>query len=145
ERWHAELAEPIRLGIGVNSGRASVGQIGSHIKFKYGPRGSVVNVASRVQGANKFWKTALLITEHTHSHLDAAFSTRRLGPVRVVNIAEPVTLYEMAPPGQSHWAGLKQNYEIALAQFEKREFRQAARTLGNMLPDFPDDGPSFVL
>ena len=43
ERWHAELAEPIRLGIGVNSGRASVGQIGSHIKFKYGPRGSVVS------------------------------------------------------------------------------------------------------
>jgi adenylate cyclase len=144
-RWRFELGEPIRLGIGINSGLASVGQVGSHIKFKYGPRGTIVNLASRVEGANKFWKTALLITEHTHSYLADSFSTRRLGPVRVVNIVEPVTLYEMAPPGQPQWQGLKQNYETALAQFERREFRQAARTLGNMLPDFPEDGPSFVL
>lgn len=144
-RWRFELGEPIRLGIGINSGLASVGQVGSHIKFKYGPRGTIVNLASRVEGANKFWKTAMLITEHTRNYLADSFSTRRLGPVRVVNIAEPVTLYEMAPPGQPQWQGLKQNYEIALAQFERREFRQAARTLGNMLPDFPEDGPSFVL
>jgi hypothetical protein len=65
--------------------------------------------------------------------------------VRVVNIAEPVTLHEVVPPGQAPWAALQQNYEAALAQFEKKEFRQAVRILGNLLPDYPEDGPAFVL
>lgn len=145
ERWQKELAEPIRVCIGVNSGRAQVGNVGSHIKFKYGPRGTVVNLASRVEGANKFWKTSLLITEQTRAGLDATVATRRLGQVRVVNIAEPVTLHEVAPPGLAHWPTLKQSYETALAHFEKKEFRQAARILGNLLPDCPEDGPAYVL
>ena len=145
QRWQAELSEPIQIGIGVNSGVASVGNVGSHIKFKYGPRGTVVNVASRVQGANKFWKTSLLITGTTHAHLNDTFSSRRLGQVRVVNIGEPVTLHEVSLPGQASWPTLQQQYEAALAQFEKKEFRQAVRILGNLLPDYPEDGPAFVL
>jgi adenylate cyclase len=145
QRWQTELHEPIKVGIGINSGVASVGNVGSKIKFKYGPRGTIVNVASRVQGANKFWKTELLVTGSTQQQLDATFCSRRLGQVRVVNIAEPVTLHEVVPPGQAPWAALQQNYEAALAQFEKKEFRQAVRILGNLLPDYPEDGPAFVL
>lgn len=145
QRWHAELSEPIRIGIGINSGMASVGNVGSHIKFKYGPRGTVVNIASRVQGANKFWKTSLLVTGTTHAHLDPDFCSRRLGQVRVVNIAEPVTLHEVVASGKASCPKLQQDYEAALAQFEKKEFRQAIRILGNLLPDYPEDGPAFVL
>src|SRR5262249_19542607 len=137
--------EPIRLGVGVNSGRAQVGNVGSHIKFKYGPRGTVVNLASRVEGANKFWKTSILITEQTRAGIDDSVVTRRLRKGGVVNIAEPVTLHEVAPPGSPQWPNLKQGYESALAHFEKKEFRQAARILGNLLPDYPDDGPAYVL
>ncbi len=145
ERWRTELSEPIRLGVGVNSGRAQVGNVGSHLKFKYGPRGTVVNLASRVEGANKFWKTSILITEQTRAGLDETFPTRRLGKVRVVNINEPVTLHEVAPPGLAQWPHLQQSYETALVHFEKMEFRQAARILGNLLPDYPEDGPAYVL
>ncbi|MCI0681460.1 MAG: GAF domain-containing protein [Gemmataceae bacterium] len=145
QRWQTELSEPIRVGIGINSGVASVGNIGSHIKFKYGPRGTIVNVASRVQGANKFWKTSLLVTGSTHAQLDGAFGSRRLGAVRVVNIAEPVTLHEVVPPGLAPWPKLERDYEAALAHFEKQEFRETVRVLGNLLPDYPDDGPTFVL
>lgn len=145
QRWSAELGESIGLSIGVNSGTASVGNVGSHIKFKYGPRGTVVNVASRVQGANKFWKTQLLVTGDTQAKLGEAFTTRRLGQVRVVNIPHPVTLYEVAEADQPSWPALKQCYETALGHFEKKEFRQAARILGNLLPEYPEDGPAFVL
>jgi adenylate cyclase len=145
ERWQKVLGEPVRLGVGINTGTACVGQIGSHVKFKYGPRGNTVNVASRVQGANKFWKTNILITQHTHEKIGELFSTRRLGQVRVVNIGEPVTLYEVALPDETSFPALKQNYETALNHFEKMEFRQAARILGNLLPEYPQDGPAFVL
>ncbi len=145
ERWQQELTEPVKLGVGINTGSACVGNVGSQVKFKYGPRGNSVNVASRVQGANKFWKTNILITQHTHAQIGDLLATRRLGQVRVVNIGEPVTLYEVVLPGDASLPALKQHYETALAHFEKKEFREAARILGNLLPDYPHDGPAFVL
>ena len=54
ERWQAELGCSVELGIGINSGVARVGNTGSRQKFKYGPLGDTVNVASRVQGASKY-------------------------------------------------------------------------------------------
>jgi adenylate cyclase len=104
-----------------------------------------VNLASRVQGATKYLKTKLLITGPTHAQLDPSFHTRRLCEVRVVNIAEPVELHELVPEGQPGWPRAKQDYEKALEQFQQKSFRIAARILGNLRGDFPDDGPALVL
>jgi adenylate cyclase len=145
ERWHSQLGEPIVLGIGVNSGPAWVGNTGSRRKFKYGPLGSTVNLASRVEGATKFLKTSLLVTEATQKQLDASIPFRRLGKVRVFNIEEPVDLYEVVEPGRANWAVLKKGYEDALEQFEDRQLRGAARTLGQLVLEYPNDGPSLVL
>ena len=51
------------VGIGINTGIARVGNTGSQRKFKYGPLGDTVNVASRVQGASKYFRSNLLITQ----------------------------------------------------------------------------------
>jgi adenylate cyclase len=144
-RWQAVLQEPLDVGIGINTGMARVGNIGSHRKFKYGPLGNTVNLASRVQGAGKFVKSRLLITGSTRAQLDETFATRRLGKVRVVNISEPVELYELVPPGQPGWHELRDRYERALAAFEGRHFRSAASVLGPSLLEFPKDGPTILL
>ena len=94
-------------------------------------------MASRVRGANKHLKTALLITNATQACLDESFSTRRLCQVRVVNIAEPVTLFELADPNRAGWEVLKKGYEQALGEFTKGEFRLACRVLGRLIPDQP--------
>src|SRR5262249_49932542 len=86
ERWHPVLREPMGLGVGVNSGKAGVGDIGSKAKFVYGPLGNTVNLASRVQGATKYLKTPLLITGATRATLGEEFAVRRLCDVKVVNI-----------------------------------------------------------
>ena len=99
ESWQPILGEPMDLGIGINTGVARVGNTGSHHKLKYGPLGNSVNLASRVQGATKHVKCRLLITGATRQRLKDSFATRRLCQVQVVNIAEPVTLYELAPRG----------------------------------------------
>ena len=145
ERWLEELGEPIGLGIGINTGIAQVGNTGSVYKFKYGALGNTVNVASRVQGATRYLKSDILLTGSTHSRIGEGFSTRRLGRVALVNIAEPLELHELVPPGMAHWHELTQGYDLALAQFEARNFHEAARTLGNLLVDHPDDGPSLLL
>ena len=67
DRWEGKLAERFGLGIGINTGIARVGNTGSHRKFKYGPLGSTVNVASRVQGATKYLKSGVIVTAATKS------------------------------------------------------------------------------
>jgi adenylate cyclase len=145
ERWQARLGEPMALGIGVNTGRARVGNTGSRHKFKYGPLGPTVNLASRVQGATKYLRTRLLITESTQALLGDEFSTRRLCKVRVVNIPTAVNLYELAPPDDVDWKAIRPLYEQALDDFERGNFPGTARTLGNLMAEHADDGPSLVL
>jgi adenylate cyclase len=145
ERWSAVLQEPMAFGIGINSGIARVGNTGSRHKFKYGPLGNTVNLASRVQGATKYLRSPILITGSTCSRLDAGFQSRRLCLVRVVNIVEPVELHELAPSDQPGWSVLQQGYETALSAFEHRDFRRAAQVLTGLLEKWPDDGPCLLL
>ena len=144
-RWTGRLGAETRLGIGMNSGIARVGNTGSHRKFKYGPLGNTVNLASRVQGATKHLRTGVLVTAATQSQLDASLATRRLCQVRVVNIVEPVTLFELRPDVSAGDEALCRRYEQALTQFESGDFRRALETLSQVLAQFPNDGPSQVL
>jgi adenylate cyclase len=152
QRWQTILEEPLNVGIGINTGLARVGNTGSQYKFKYGPLGNPVNLASRVQGATKYLRCPLLITQYTQALLDASFCTRKLCEVRVVNIKQPVELYELAPGGNPHWESLKSKYDEALREFNEAlnekgypGFRRAARILGALLGEVSDDGPSMVL
>jgi adenylate cyclase len=145
ERWGAVVGEPVDIGIGVNTGLARVGNVGSSRKFKYGPLGNAVNVASRVQGATKHLMTKAVITGATRARVGAEFQARRLCKARVVNIAEPIELFELLPEEQTGISALQRPYERALLEFESGRFREAARLLGKSLADGANDGPSLVL
>lgn len=145
DKWLPEFGLPTRVGIGLNSGKAHVGNTGTARRRKYGPLGNTVNLASRVQGATKYVQTNLLITGNTHAALGAEMLTRRLCTVKVTNIEEPVDLFEVIPVEKLGWKELTESYERALASFENRQFRIAAAMLGNMLLEHPTDGPSLLL
>ncbi|MBM3996560.1 MAG: adenylate/guanylate cyclase domain-containing protein [Planctomycetes bacterium] len=144
-RWQPILQHPLEVGVGINSGAARVGNVGSRIKFKYGALGNTVNLGSRIQGATKFLKVPLLITDGTHRALSDRFATRRLCQARLVSMSEPVTLYELADPSRPGWDSLKRNYEDALSEFTRGEIRPACRILGRLIPEHPHDGPSLLL
>jgi adenylate cyclase len=145
KRWQDRLGEETGLGIGINTGAALVGNVGSRHKFKYGALGSTVNLASRVEGATRYFRTRVLITGETARHLDSSFQVRRLGRVHVVNIQEPVDLFELFSPGWSYAAQARQEYEHALELFEKNEFDLAVRILANWRGQCPTDDPVLVL
>lgn len=144
-RWLEELKEPMTFGVGINTGVARVGNMGSPYKFKYGPLGNCVNLASRVQGATKYLRCRLLLTGATRARLDDSFVPRRLARVRVVNIDEPLDLYELSPADSPNWRQAKAEYEKALELFENRDFLLAARTLGNWRAHAPEDAPALIL
>jgi adenylate cyclase len=148
--WKERIGDATAIGIGVNSGKAFVGNTGSHRKFKYGPLGNTVNLASRVQGATRQVNSAMLITDMTHTALTGQQSggdlrTRRLCQARVVNISEPVQLYEVDAGDRPRWDELRTLYEEALAMFEAGDFAKSARILGNLMADHPEDGPTLRL
>ena len=145
ERWATTLGETMDLGIGINSGVARVGNTGSRHKFKYGPLGNTVNLASRVQGATKYVRSRILVTDATRSRMGSGFASRRVCQVRVVNIAEPVVLHELGRTDDAGWGDLQQAYEGALSAFENRDFHEAAHLLAGLLQTRPDDGPSLLL
>lgn len=144
-RWLGVLSEPMGVGIGINSGEAQVGNVGTQHKLKYGALGNTVNLASRVQGAGKYFKCPVLVTGETKERLDSEFLTRRLGQVQVVNIARRVTLHQLLPPDWPAAERAKGEYEEALRLFEGQDFASAARTLGNWRSECPEDDPVLVL
>jgi adenylate cyclase len=145
EQWQEIVGEPTSYCIGINTGPARVGNTGSKRKFKYGPLGNTVNLASRVRGATKFVRSPIVVTGETADQLDDSFHKRRLCSVEVVNIAEPIMLYELSGRVDSRWKDLKERYEAALGAYERADFHKATKILGNLLTDYSDDGPTVIL
>jgi adenylate cyclase len=144
-KWEETIGQKTEVGIGINTGQVRAGNTGSRHKFKYGPLGHSVNLASRVQGATKYLMSRILFTGETHKALGDTFTGRRLCDVRVVNIREPVSIFELRTLSQDEKTRLIAPYEEALSLFELHHYRQAATELTRILNDYPDDGPSLLL
>jgi adenylate cyclase len=144
-RWQPTLGGPMDLGLGLNTGPARVGNTGSRFKFKYGPLGNAVNLASRVQGLTRYLRCRLLVTAPTRQRLGPEFLARRVVRARVVNIAEPVDLFEIEPVGAGDRAAFFQASTEALDALEAEQFARAARLAGQLLTDHPGDGPLLLI
>jgi adenylate cyclase len=133
-RWGERVGGPLGLGIGLNTGPALVGNTGSRSKFKYGPLGHTVNLASRVEGATKQIGVPALITGATRARLNGAFATRRLGSARVVGITGEVELHELhAGSADGHWLAARGTFEAGLALFESDRCAEACQALYPLL------------
>nr|WP_231384411.1 adenylate/guanylate cyclase domain-containing protein [Thioalkalivibrio sp. ALE23] len=93
-RLRGRAGRDLAMRIGVNTGEAVVGNMGSRTRFDYTMLGDAVNLAARLEGANKVFGTYTLIAESTVRKLPETLYCRELGEIRVVGRARPVRVYE---------------------------------------------------
>ena len=133
--------------IGINSGSMFVGNLGSTFKFSYTVIGDSVNLASRLEGANKLYGTRIMVSETTAAAVADRFHLRKLDLLRVKGKQQPIAVFELLGEriGDSQPPPYVGRYEAALALYQTAQFDRAWELLIALNKDFPDDGPTDTL
>ncbi|HXL21969.1 MAG TPA: adenylate/guanylate cyclase domain-containing protein [Candidatus Dormibacteraeota bacterium] len=151
KKWEAEGKPHLDIGIGLNTGVASVGNMGSALRYGYTALGDSVNLSSRLEGLNKEYGTHILANETTFEYVKAdGFVFRELDLMRVKGKLQPVTLYELiGRAGEGSVYGSPEEVQVRVELFAKaremyrhRQWEEAQRAFQAMLDKWPDDGPS---
>ena len=96
-RWEAKLGGSIRCGVGINSGDAVVGSLGSRQRNEYTAIGDTVNLAARLESVTKDHGVPIIISEYTYEYVKGRFPTRELDTVTVKGKSQPVKIYGVMP------------------------------------------------
>ena len=138
---------PIKVRIGLNSGPALVGNMGCSGRFDYTAIGNTVNLASRLEGANKIFDTGIMIGEMTYELAKHAIAARMLGKIQVKGKNIPETVYQ--PLATQDSVSLVQKmliheFDQALSLYYERKFTQAKDAFKQIYLSFKEDGPSYT-
>jgi adenylate cyclase len=147
KRWSANAQDYFQIGIGVNTGKMIVGNLGSQQKFDYTVIGDEVNLGARLEGANKQYWTSIIISESTFERVKPHARARELDLVRVKGKRKPVKIYELR--SMNGLPDIEEDliinvYQQGLEHYKNREWYKAITQFKRVLRYFPSDGPSRV-
>jgi class 3 adenylate cyclase/CHASE2 domain-containing sensor protein len=142
----ALLPVPLHVRVGLATGEMTVGLMGSDVKMQYTVIGDEVNLASRLEGANKAFGSRILATEECFRQAGDDVVGRLLGRVRVVGKDTPIGCYDiLSKKGElpERWQRALPLFQRAVLLFNSGMLEDARRGFQAVLEIIPEDGPSL--
>jgi adenylate cyclase len=143
--WVAFGYPPRTYRFGISTGEVVVGNIGTSSRFEYTIIGDEVNIASRLEGVNKYYGTQILISEKTHVYIKDILITRELDIIRVIGKKKPVKIYELVGEKgkiDEEKTTLLEYFEAGLYAYRDRQWEKASSFFLQVLRLEPEDKPS---
>jgi adenylate cyclase len=149
KKWKAEGKPVLDIGVGLSTGVASVGNMGSALRYGYTALGDTVNLSARLEGLNKEYGTHILLSESAYLMVDDPLLLfRELDLIRVKGKLQPVVIYELlavrdTPEGDS--PGIDERVELfaqGRACYRKRRWQDAQIIFEKLSERWPEDGPA---
>jgi adenylate cyclase len=124
---------PLNVGVGINTGKCVVGNMGSDLRFNYSVLGDPVNLASRLEGQSKNYGVPIILGSKTATGLRDKFAVLELDCITVKGKTEPESVYTVLGradvASSDRFGQLHRDVDAMLAQFRQRDFSGAASTI----------------
>ena len=147
-KWKKEGRPEMRARAGINSGQVVLGNMGSESVFDYTVMGDNVNLASRLEGANKEYGSYIMISEWTQELVKDDIITRELDLIRVKGKEKGVKVFEVIARTSVGITATKkkslENYNLGLAAYRQQRWDEAIVYFKSALNSVPDDETSKV-
>ncbi len=145
QKWQKQGKPLLNFRVGLSTGEAIAGNVGSSARFDYTVMGDIVNLGARLESANKEYGTHVMIPGATVAELGEGFDLRRLDKLRVKGKDEPVDVYELlAHKGQltEQHRKIVDEFHQAIEYYRNQKFDEAEKRFQQVAQLAPNDGPT---